>query len=209
MKKKLFIVGSGSVGLHIASNPLLYGLQENYALYLVDDDPRKADMVVNGIPVVGDVGYLEGLEEEVAIVIGIAFPKIKRKIFERFAAYQNFSFPSLVARNAWLSPDVQIGKGSIIYPHCSLNYGSRLGDFVLLNMNCAVGHHGTLEDFVTLAPGVNLGGHTHLKQGCDMGIGSATLQGVSLAEDTVVGGQAMVVQSSMTPGLTLKGVPAR
>lgn len=204
--KELLIIGAGSVGKHIAVNYAAY--EQPYRLVgFLDDDPAKIGHSYYGYPVVGPVA--EVLERaSVAVVLGIGFPRIKQKIFDRIAHHPDIEFPTFVAPRAWVSAGVRIGRGSIIYPGCSINYGTEVGDFVMMNMNCAIGHDCRLGDFSNYAPGVNLGGHTQIGRAVDMGIGAATKQFVSIGDEAVVGGQAMVIRD-IDAGDKVAGVPTR
>lgn len=205
--KHLFIVGAGSVGGHIASNPLLYGL-EDVEIVFIDRDPTKIGKTFVGKPIVGSVEYLLSLKESLHVVIGAAFPSIKKRVFNKLSTNKNISFPSLIAKNAWISQNVKIGMGVIVYPHCSVNYGCVLDDFSILNMNCALGHGCHIGQFTSLAPGVNLGGNTIIGHSTEMGIGSSTKQSVRIGDNVQVGGQAMIVNEIIS-GVRVKGVPAK
>lgn len=207
MSKKLYIIGAGSVGGHIASNPDLYKLTYE-AIYFLDDNPQKIGKDFVGCRVIGNVDYILHTTEEVDVVIGIAFPKIKETIVQKLKKNPRIYFPTLIAQNAWLSKGVEVGEGCIIYPHCSINYGCEIKDFVVMNMNCALGHHAYIDKYSSLAPGVNFGGHTCIGKGVDIGIGSSTLQGVSIGDYSIVGGQAMVTKS-FPEDAKIIGIPAR
>lgn len=207
MKDRLYIIGAGSVGGHIASNQELYGLEKREILFL-DDNSQKIGGVFVGCPVVNTVDFLLQINEPTQVVIGIAFPKIKEFIATKLMTNPNLQFPSLIAQNAWLSRGVKVGKGCIVYPGCSINYGSTLKDFVVMNMNCALGHHAFVDSYSSLAPGVNFGGYTHIGKCVDMGIGSSTLQSVSIGDYSIVGGQAMVTKS-FPENSKIVGVPGR
>lgn len=206
MKKKLYIVGAGSVGGHIAWNIASYGNEYEIGGFF-DDDPDKIGMEMFGYQVLGPVDDLLHVKHASA-VFGIAFPKVKKLIVEKLIKNKSLSFPSLVHEKAWISKGVTIGKGSVIYPGTSVNYGSIIGDFVVLNMNCALGHHTIVGDFSSFAPGVNTGGHTVIEEEVDMGIGSSTIQKRRIGEGSVVGGQSMVVKD-VAPGIRVAGVPAK
>lgn len=206
MSKSLYIIGAGSVGGHIAWNYDDYGLDYTLAGFL-DDDPSKIGTKAFGLDVVGPVEAIYKMPN-VAVVIGIAFPAVKKKIFEKITANSAVEFPTLVSNRAWVSRGCTIGQGAIIYPGVSVNYGTALGDFVVTNMNCAIGHDVTVGDYSSLAPGVNLAGHTHIQAGVDMGIGAATRQNVRIGKGSVIGGQSMVIKNVPT-GSVHAGVPAK
>lgn len=204
--KDLVIIGAGNVGTHIAHNYAQYGL--NYKLIgFLDDDPSKQGLEIAGHKVIGTVDRVFELGD-VAVVIGIAFPRQKRQVYEKLAAKASFEYPSLISAKAWVSEGVKIGRGSIVYPGASVNYGSEVGDFSVVNMNCALGHNTTMDAYVALAPGVNLAGFTHVEEGADVGIGAATRQRVRIGKYAVVGGQSMLLDD-VPAHSTVAGVPAR
>lgn len=206
MSTKLYIVGAGSVGGHIAWNIDSYGI-EYEILGFFDDDPMKIGSEIFGYKVLGSVKNLLEISNA-AVVFGIAFPKIKRKIVEKLSINDTLIFPSLVHEKAWISKGVNIGAGSVVYPGTTINYGSKIGDFVVLNMNCALGHHTKVGNYSSFAPGVNTGGHTSIGEAVDMGIGASTIQDVQIGAGTVVGGQSMVI-GDLESDITVAGVPAK
>ena len=191
MYEDLYIIGAGSVGGHLAVNLSQYS--QNFVLRgFLDDHPKKIGTDFCGFPVLGPVSEVLTLGE-VNLVLGIAFPKIKKQIHMKLRGQSRFNWPTFVHRKAWVSRGVEIGPGSIIYPGSSINYGSHIGSFVVMNMNCAIGHDTTIGNFASLAPGVATGGHTCIEDGVDMGIGSSTIQ------DTVIGENGVRVDGIGTP----------
>ena len=205
--KQLYIIGAGSVGGHIASNPGLYGL-ENTEILFMDQNPEKIGKTFFGKKIVGSEEDLLEMDESVQVVISAAFHNIKKRIYDKLALQEHISFPSLIAKNAWISNDVNIGKGVIVYPNSSINYGCTLADFSILNMNCAIGHECRIGKFTSLAPGVSLGGNTVIGDFTEMGIGSSTKQFINIGNNVQVGGQAMVV-NNIKSGVKVKGIPAK
>lgn len=206
MKKELYIIGAGSVGGHVALN--IRGFSNEYEIAgFFDDDSDKIGTKQFGYTVLGPVSDALDLKN-VALIIGIAFPKIKKEIMELLSANKSLTYPALIHDKAWISNGVSIGNGSIIYPGTSVNYGSEIGNHVVMNMNCAIGHHTKIEDYASLAPGVKTGGHTSVGKAADIGIGVSTLQDVMIGAGCTVGGQAMVIQD-IPANETAVGIPAR
>lgn len=203
--KKIVIVGAGSVGGHIASNLSIYGI-EGQLMGFVDDDKAKHGNDFCGFPVLGAVDWLLD-KADLAVVIGIAFPRIKALIVNKLAANTKLDFPTLVAKNAWISNGTTLGKGVVIYPGTCINYGSVIEDFVVMNMNCSVGHHCTIGKYSSLAPNVSLGGHTTTGFSVELGIGSSSLQGVNIGSQSIVGAQCLVHQN-IPENVVAVGVPA-
>lgn len=204
--RDLIIIGAGNVGGFLAFNQDLFTEQFNIIGFL-DDDAAKLGKAFYGLKVLGNTEHLFTLDKNTAVAIGIGFPKAKRKVFEKIKNNGN-DFPSFISNRAWVSNNVSVGKGVILYPGVSINYQTTISDFVIMNMNCAVGHDCTIGKFCALAPGVNLGGFTVLEEAVDMGIGSATKQNIMVGKDAVIGGQAMLVKN-VEAGTKVAGVPAR
>ena len=207
MKQKLLIIGAGSVGKFIAYN-LNQFIQSFEVIGFLDDDASKHNTIIAGFPVLGAVEKVQEFSEKgIAIVWGIAFPSIKKKLFDQ---YQNlsFDFPNFIAKDAWVSEAVTFGKGCIVYPGTAINYETVIGDFVVINMNCSLGHNCSIQSFSSLAPGVNLGGNTKIGNCVEMGIGSSTVQGITIDDNAIIGGQAMVV-SNISNADVVVGIPAK
>lgn len=206
IKKKLIIIGAGSVGGFISYN--IEEFKEFEILGFLDDDPSKHGKIVYGYKVLGNIDNIDEYisNEKVYVVIGIANPFDKEKIAVKLLD-KRVEFPNLISSNVWMSSEVKIGKGVILYPGVSINYGTVIKDFVIINMNCAVGHNCIINDYSTLAPGVNLGGHTFIGSTSEIGIGVSTRQGITIGNKSIIGGQSMVVKD-VKEGVKVKGVPA-
>lgn len=206
MRKELFIIGAGSVGGHIAWNMNSYSKDYKIAGFF-DDDSDKIGQDIFGLEVLGPVDDLLNLKD-VSIVMGIAFPTVKKKVVEQLAKNDTLHYPTLIHNRAWVSKGVSIGKGSIVYPGTSINYGSKIGNFVVINMNCAFGHHTQLGDYSSFAPGVSTGGHTIIGSCVDVGIGVSTIQNIKIGDGSIVGGNSIVIQD-VSSNSKIAGVPAK
>lgn len=90
MKKKLYIIGAGSVGGHIALN--IEGYSDDYDIQgFFDDDPEKVGTKQFGFEVLGPIDQALELSQE-ALVIGIAFPRVKREVVEKLSANSSLLF---------------------------------------------------------------------------------------------------------------------
>lgn len=207
MKQQLLIVGAGSVGKFIAYNIDQF-TEQFEILGFLDDDAAKLNTHIAGYPVIGPLNDLYVFSgKDVAVVWGIAFPDVKKKLFEKYQ-HLKFDFPNFIAKNTWISGAVTIGKGVIIYPATSINYECCISDFAVINMNCALGHNCYVGKFSSLAPGVNFAGHTKVGESVDVGIGVSTIQNVVINDNAVIAGQAMVV-FEVEAADRVAGIPAR
>lgn len=205
--EKLLIIGAGSVGKFVAYNIDQF-IQSYEIIGFLDDDSSKHNTSIAGFPVLGSTDKLpEYSGKDIAIVWGIAFPSVKMKLFANYKDL-SFKFPNFIAKDAWISEGVTLGRGCIIYPGTAINYETAIGDFVVINMNCSLGHNCIIESFSSLAPGVNLGGNTVIGSCVEMGIGSSTVQSVKINDDAIVGGQAMVISEIPNAAIAV-GIPAK
>lgn len=204
---KLVIIGAGNVGGFIAYNLGEFGSYE--LLGFLDDDAQKIQKTCYGYPVLGDCDYISQMlhVENLNVVIAISSPKTKSIVAEKLKVF-NLNFPNFIAKNAWLSKGVNLGKGVILYPGVSVNYETTIGNFVIMNMNCAIGHNCEIHDYATLAPGVNLGGFTTVEREVNIGIGVSTKQNIRLGAGSQIGGQSMIVRN-VELGSLVVGVPAK
>jgi len=206
MKEKLYIVGAGGVGGHVALN--LHEYTDRFKVECIfDDDPEKIGTVMYGFEVSGPVNDVLKLSDA-AVLVGIAFPRIKREIVTKLSENRSVAFPTLIHESAWISNKVSIGRGCIIYPGTTINFGSEINDFVVLNANCTLGHHTVVGNHSSFAPGVSTGGHTVIEDAVDVGIGVSTLQYVRVGSGSTIGGQSMVI-NDVDPESVVAGVPAR
>ncbi len=207
MSKELIIIGAGSVGGHIVSNLNLYFTKRIHPIFL-DDDQEKHNKKFCGVDILGGISEVEKFDLNCPVIIGISFPSIKIKIYNYLKKLGFDNFPTLVSRSTWISNEVEIGRGSIVYPGCTVNYNTNIGKFVIMNMNCAIGHDCVISDYASLSPGVNLGGYTKIGRQSEIGIGASTLQFINIGNESVVGGNCVVVRD-VKSGVIVKGVPGR
>ena len=193
MKRDLIIIGAGSVGGHVACGLQDYSKEYNLLGFLDDDESKKGTDFV-AFPVLGTIDSIINYPPTISIVIGIAFPTIKFKIVEKLRSLGYKNFPSLISDFAWLSINTKIGEGCIIYPGTTINYNCTIKNFVVINMNCAIGHDCNIGDYVSFAPGVLTGGHTCVGRFSEMGIGSQTIQGISIGHKSTIGAGTVIIK---------------
>jgi len=203
MKKELIIIGAGNVGGFLALNQELFEQSFNIIGFL-DDNENKIGKFFWGIEVLGTVDQITKYEN-VHVAIGISDPRVKKKIISKIGS--NYSYPNFVSKNAWISNEVTLGKGIIIYPMVSINHETVIDDFVIINMNCAIGHNSVIEKCCSLAPNVSFGGFTHVESHVEIGIGSSTIQQIRIGEGAVIGGQSMLINNAEAHSV-YSGIPA-
>ena len=175
-------------------------------LGFLDDDPGVHGCEVHGLPILGDVHWLEG-RRSVHTTLAVGSPVAKRRIGVRVA--EAGSPPAtLVHPTAWVGRRVEIGEGSVLCAGTLVTTDVRVGRHVTLNLHCTVGHDVVLGDYVTAAPGVNVSGAVEVGEGGDLGTGSAIIQGVRVGAWSIVGAGSVIVRD-VPPNVTSVGIPAK
>ena len=207
--KKLAIFGSGGFAREV--HQLVEDLNACKPTWdlvgFADDDERKHGILVHGYPVVGGASWLAE-RADVSAVIAIGSTPAKQKVAWKLAALGFRSFSTLIHPKAWIGNRVEIGEGSIVCAGNLITTDIKIGRHVILNLGCTVGHDAVIEDLVTVAPSVNISGAVKVREGCDLGTGGATTQGVEIGPWSVIGAGAVVTRD-IPANATAVGVPAR
>jgi len=207
---KLLIIGGGNVGGFVINN-INHFTEDFEVMGILDDDTSKQNTSLWDIPVIGTTQEIERickLYPKIGFVLSIASPLIKKTIFESVAHLKGIEFPNIIHKNCWLSNNVMLGRGNIIYPGASINYEAAVCNFTTLNMNVSVGHNCLINDFSTLSPGVNIAGFTDVGESTFLGIGSCSKQGHTIGSKSTIGAGTVIIKD-VPAGATVVGNPGR
>lgn len=205
----LVIWGTGGLGrqaVQIAEDQNSDRATWNVLGFLDDKVPESSEHG-DGSPVLGGEGWLSR-HGSVAVFIAIGNPASRFQVRQRLREFGHEAFATLCHPSAWIANRSKVGMGCLVYPFVAIDSDVTIGDHVIINKACTIGHDSTLEDFVTCAPGVNLGGNNLVGEGCDLGIGCSSIQGLRIGAWSIVGAGAVVTQD-LPDDVTAVGVPAR
>lgn len=215
MSRQIVVIGAGGHG-----RELLDVLQAwNHAhprfphevLGVVDDNPSELNLVrlkQRGTKVLCSVDrWLSDGDRSVRYLLGLGDSHLRRSMDRRFTA-AGFTPASLVHPAAVLGSSVTVGPGGVILGGAVLATNIELGRHTHIHRCATVGHDCIIGDYVTVNPSVSVSGDCVIEDDVLLGVGSATLQGVTIHAGAIVGGAAFVV-SDVPAGATVKGVPAR
>jgi sugar O-acyltransferase (sialic acid O-acetyltransferase NeuD family) len=206
---RVLIVGAGGHG-QVVADILLGRMRANGVdlrpVGFVDDDPRLHHQVLLGLPVLGGVADLAGLEHD-GVVVAIGSNEVRRRLCERLRAGGE-RLVSAVHPSALVGLGVEIQPGAMLCAGVVVSTGARIGTGAILNTACTVDHHNRIGDYAHVAPGAHLGGDVVIGAGTLIGIGAAVLSQRQIGDWCVVGAGSVVTRD-IPDGRKVVGVPAR
>lgn len=207
--RDIVIVGAGGFGREVQwLLERMNTCEKTWNLRGYIDDGVAAGIMIDGLPVLGDVEYLKQIEEPLAVVCAVGASKTRKKIIERIIDNKNLDFPNVIDPSVQRSERICMGKGNIICAGNLLTVDITLGDFNIINLDCTVGHDAVLHSYVTVYPSVNISGCVEVGDETELGTGSHIIQGRRIGRNTVVGAGAVVIRD-IPSDCTAVGNPAK
>lgn len=204
--KNIYIVGASGFGREVAW--LIEELEEWNVIGFIDDNNGLQNTLINDIPVVGGVSFLNTINGEVNVVIAVGNPVIRKKIVEQLSSNSNIMYPNIIAKDVRVSKHIDLGIGNIICSGTILTINIKLGDFNHINLSCTVGHDVVMNNYITVYPSVNISGNVTIGNYCELGTGTKIIQGIEITENVIIGAGSVVVKDIIENGIYV-GVPVR
>jgi sugar O-acyltransferase (sialic acid O-acetyltransferase NeuD family) len=201
--RKLAILGASGHGKVVADTALQAGWDQIEFF----DDAWPAPSKNRGLTILGNTNSLiNSLHEFDGVVVAIGDNRVRlNKI--RSLLQLGLSLPSIIHPCSYVSDDVTLEKGSVIFAGAVIQSGCMIGVGCIVNSGSTVDHDCILADGVHISPGAHLGGGVKIGERSWIGIGSSVKQCINIGMDVTIGAGAAVVKDA-TDGLTLVGVPA-
>jgi sugar O-acyltransferase (sialic acid O-acetyltransferase NeuD family) len=208
--KKITIIGAGGFGREVKM--LIDQINHNekkYDFIGFYDDNVQSETIINGFKVLGSINELLQIDYNLEVVISIADPMIKKKIYETLNSNSFLSFPSIIHPNVLIgSDDVIVGYGCIICASNIITVNVSIENFVILNLACTVGHDTKIGDYCSFMPSVNISGEVDIENSVYVGTGAKIINLLTIGNSTIVGAGA-VVSKSLPEKCTAVGIPAK
>lgn len=201
----MIITGAGGHAREIL-DLLIKKAEEDF--FLFDNINDTVPDTINGHPLIRTEEEAKAqLQNDPRFIIGTGNPAVRQKMYELFADWggQLFTFIATTAlvseqqttigeganimHDAFISNQVQIGKGSLINTRANLHHDVVTGNF------CEVG------------PAALLLGNVHIGHRVFIGAGAVLLPGIEVGDDAIIGAGA-VVTKHVAANKTVKGNPA-
>ncbi|MFS0689426.1 hypothetical protein AB1K89_09295 [Sporosarcina sp. 179-K 8C2 HS] len=205
-----YIVGTGGLGRGVAETVKVISERDrNWTISgFIDDESSVIGAYINGMKVVGDTDFLLELNTVSNVVIAIANPEVKAKIYDKLSINKNLLYPNVIHPSVHLNSSIKMGIGNIISDNVAFSANVFVGDFSLIHFNSTIGHDVQIEDYVTVYPGVNLSGYSRMKSKSQAGTNSSVLPEIIVGEGAVIGAGSMV-NNNPIGYTTVVGIPAK
>lgn len=208
--EKIIIVGAGGLGREVQWLIDRINKKESKKWEVIGfiDDNIEPGREVNGNKVLGDINYLENMDEHINVTLAIGCASVRNKIAARLKKNEKLIFPNLFDPDVNKSDLIYWGCGNIVCAGNILTVNIQIGDFNIINWNCTIGHDSIIGNCNTLYPSVNISGNTHIYHRTEFGTGAKIIQGKSVCSDTIIGAGGIIVKDIIEKG-TYIGVPVK
>jgi sugar O-acyltransferase (sialic acid O-acetyltransferase NeuD family) len=175
--------------------------------YLVEPPYGQPGTVVDGVPILGDLGWLKGRGSSLRALAAVGSPALRWR-FSCIARSHGVRFATLVHPTVLRSSRIELGEGVVVDAGCILTQRIRIGDHSQIDVGCTLSHGVTLADHVTLSPGVHLAGDVTVESGCFLGLGACVIARRRLGAWSTLGAGCTVIDD-VAANSTVVGVPGR
>lgn len=206
---RIVVIGAGGHGRVVASV-----LQETGAPWVpagvLDTGRPRPEERVAGLPVLGGLEDLPGMisdgVEAAVIAIGNGDQRAQHLADARGLG---LLLPAVVSEAAYVAPSAILGEGSFVGPFGHVGPDAVVGEGAIVNTGADLEHESHLGAYSHLAPGSSVAGRAQVGSFVFVGMGARIVERITVADETIVGANAVVARDVDSPGLRLMGVPAR
>lgn len=206
--KRLLIVGAGGFGREMCAAAWdAVGCGETFAVAgFLDARPDALAGFAGYPPIVGSPDDYVPRPDDVFIT-ALGSVASRRRCAERLEA-RGAQFVSVVARTAWVGPNVTIGAGAYVAAGAVLTADIAVGRHACVFHNSSIGHDTTLGDYAHVYAQCAVGGGVRIGAGAVVYPGARIVPRRTIGDGAVVGVGAVVLLN-VGAGETVFGNPAR
>lgn len=194
-KNKFYIYGAGGFGRSVL--PILKETVDDMSTILFIDDHLN-EKYCNSIKVINYKNFNFDTDLD-KIFIAISSIKIRRSIVKNNKTLFKKNY-NLISKKSLIFDELQIGKGNIISPFCTIGSNVKIGNFNHINLYSYVEHDCTIGNYVTFSPGVKCNGNVIIEDNVFIGsgviIGNGTNQNpIVIGKGSIIGAGAIILKN--------------
>ncbi|AKG91247.1 sugar O-acyltransferase, sialic acid O-acetyltransferase NeuD family [Geoglobus ahangari] len=148
--------------------------------------------------------------EEFKMFIAVGFGRVNRLRAEKYyqAKEKGYELISYVCSKAIVWDNVKIGDNCFIFEANVVQPFVKIGNNVIIWSGNHIGHHTVIGDHVFIASHAVISGHCKIGAYSFIGVNSTLRDGISIAEDCIIGASALIVKDTQKGGV-YGGQPAK
>lgn len=179
--------------------------QYNIIAYIASDIKTTSR---DGLPIIEDsIFYKNPMVNKGIIAIGNNF--IREKVVNSIhSQIPGFEFITCIHPKAYVSSSVNIGVGTVVMAHATINPYSRIGAHCIVNTNSSIDHDSILSDFASIAPNSVLGGNCSVGKGSAICIGACMEHKSSIGDYSILGAMSFL-RKNLPDKILAYGTPAK
>jgi len=120
----------------------------------------------------------------------------------------NILLPVIKASSSFIDESVEIGKGVVIFDCAYIDFGVKIGDYSIVNLNATLCHDSSIGKNVVISPKAVTGGGSVIGDNCFIGMNSTINPYIKITCDVIIGSGAVVTKDCCKKG-TYVGNPAK
>lgn len=175
---------------------------------------RIAAFVVDGAPPLGAYDAVPVMDRSraqqlgaVEYLVAVSDPAMRRRLVGELDAL-GWTAGQYIHESAMLGVNLSIGKGTLIFPRCSISSDATIGEYVLVNGGTAIGHDCRIGSYTSLLGGISVNGSVTIGEGAMIGAGAIIHPKKRIGDGAVVA-MGSVVFRDVAAGQTVCGNPAK
>ena len=192
----MFLYGAGGHAKSVRDNLRSYDISVD-GVY--DDNPEKNQFM--------ELKVTHSLEEVDAAIVCVGDNQTRKTIVRKLLE-KGIPFGLAIHRSAMISPDAEIGEGSVVMAGAVINSGAKIGRHCIINSGAVVEHDCVIGDFVHIASHATLSGAVTVEEGSLVCPGAVVTQGKSIGKWSQIGAGAVVLKN-IPDGVMAYGIPCR
>jgi len=209
--KKVYIIGAGG-----AAKEIYLLIKEINEIKPTFDFKGFVDLSLNlflqigktKFDIINEFDFFKNLNNEVAIIFGLADTNKLEKIVERYKQNKNFEFPNLVHPSVKLDESVSMGMGNIISCQCVFTVETTLNSFNYINRGVHIGHDCSIGSFNVVNPCAVISGGVKIGNENLIGTNATILQYLKIGARNKIGAGAVVTKDVQNDSCMI-GTPAK